>query len=252
MIIVDTALRQRAENGNPVRVGLVGAGFMAKGVALQIVRYTQGLKLVAVSNRNTANATGMLDEIAVSAYAEAENGKTLSTNEQQDIVSVTDDPMLLCEADCIDVIVEITGAVEFGARVVMRAIECKKHVVLMNAELDGTLGPILKRYADDAGVVITNVDGDQPGVIMNLYRFVVGMGVRPVLCGNIKGLQDPYRNPTTQASFARQWKQKAEMVTSFADGTKISFEQALVANATGMHVAKRGMARYISADRHTD
>ena len=31
------------------------------------------------------------------------------------------------------------------------------------------------------------------------------------------------------------------MVTSFADGTKISFEQAIVANATGMTVQKRGM-----------
>jgi predicted homoserine dehydrogenase-like protein len=76
---------------------------------------------------------------------------------------------------------------------------------------------------------------------MNLYRFVKGIGVRPVLCGNIKGLQDPYRNPTTQEAFARQWKQKAHMVTSFADGTKVSFEQALVANATGMRVGKRGM-----------
>jgi len=31
------------------------------------------------------------------------------------------------------------------------------------------------------------------------------------------------------------------MVTSFADGSKISFEQAIVANATGMRVAQRGM-----------
>jgi len=75
--------------------------------------------------------------------------------------------------------------------------------VLMNAELDGTIGPILKVYADKAGVVLTNCDGDQPGVIMNLYRFVKGLGVRPVLCGNIKGLHDPYRNPTTQEGFAR-------------------------------------------------
>jgi len=90
-------------------------------------------------------------------------------------------------------------------------------------------------------VVITNSDGDQPGVIMNLYRFVEGIGVNPVLCGNIKGLHDPYRNPTTQESYARKWKQKPHMVTAFADGTKISFEQAIVANATGMRVAKRGM-----------
>jgi predicted homoserine dehydrogenase-like protein len=124
---------------------------------------------------------------------------------------------------------------------VMKAIENRKHVIMMNAELDGTVGPILKVYADKAGVVITNSDGDQPGVIMNLYRFVKGIGVKPVLCGNIKGLHDPYRNPTTQEGFARQWKQKPSMVTSFADGSKISFEQAIVANATGMRVAKRGM-----------
>jgi predicted homoserine dehydrogenase-like protein len=111
----------------------------------------------------------------------------------------------------------------------------------MNAELDGTVGPMLKRYADRAGVVFTNADGDQPGVTMNLYRFVRGIGVEPVLCGNIKGLHDPYRNPTTQAEFARKWGQKPHMVTSFADGSKISFEQAIVANATGMRVAQRGM-----------
>ncbi|EKD47851.1 MAG: SAF protein, partial [uncultured bacterium] len=111
----------------------------------------------------------------------------------------------------------------------------------MNAELDGTLGPILKNYADKAGVIYTNTDGDQPGVEMNLYRFLTGIGVTPVLCGNIKGLQDPYRTPETQKAFASKWGQKPHMVTSFADGTKISFEQAVVANATGMHVAKRGM-----------
>jgi predicted homoserine dehydrogenase-like protein len=61
------------------------------------------------------------------------------------------------------------------------------------------------------------------------------------VCGNIKGLQDPYRTPETQKGFAEKWGQDPHMVTSFADGTKISFEQAIVANATGMTVAKRGM-----------
>nr|MDJ0571897.1 NAD(P)-dependent oxidoreductase [Pleurocapsa sp. MO_192.B19] len=117
-------------------------------------------------------------------------------------------------------------------------------VILMNAELDGTIGSILKVYADRAGVILSACDGDQPGVQMNLYRFVKSIGLTPLLCGNIKGLQDPYRNPTTQEGFARRWGQKAHMVTSFADGTKISFEQAIVANATGMQVAKRGMLGY--------
>jgi predicted homoserine dehydrogenase-like protein len=61
------------------------------------------------------------------------------------------------------------------------------------------------------------------------------------MCGNIKGLQDPYRTPTTQAGFAAKWGQDPYMVTSFADGTKISFEQAIVANGTGMSILKRGM-----------
>jgi predicted homoserine dehydrogenase-like protein len=86
---------------------------------------------------------------------------------------------------------------------------------------------------------------------MNLYRFVKGLGLTPLLCGNIKGLHDPYRNPSTQADFARRWGQNAWMVTSFADGTKISFEQAVVANATGMGLATRGMLGY-EHDGHID
>jgi len=112
---------------------------------------------------------------------------------------------------------------------------------LMNAELDATLGPILKAEADKAGVVITNSDGDQPGVIMNLFRFVGSIGCRPVLAGNMKGLQDPYRTPETQKGYAAKYHQKPAMVTSFADGTKISMEMAVVANATGFKTGKRGM-----------
>jgi predicted homoserine dehydrogenase-like protein len=80
-------------------------------------------------------------------------------------------------------------------------------------------------------------------VQMNLYRWVKGLGLTPRLMGNVKGLQDPYRNPTTQQGFAERWGQNAAMVTSFADGSKISFEQSIVANATGFKVRSRGMSR---------
>ena len=76
---------------------------------------------------------------------------------------------------------------------------------------------------------------------MNLIRFVRGLGLRPLVAGNIKGLQDPYRTPTTQEGFARKWGQDPHMVTSFADGTKVSVEQALVANAAGFSVHRRGL-----------
>jgi predicted homoserine dehydrogenase-like protein len=147
----------------------------------------------------------------------------------------------VCAAEGIDAIVDATGAVEYGAHVALAAIEAGKHVVLLNAELDATVGPALRARAESAGVIVTGADGDQPAVQVNLYRFVCGLGLIPLVCGNIKGLHDPYRTPATQEDFARRWGQDPHMVTSFADGTKISFEQAIVANATGMTVERRGM-----------
>jgi predicted homoserine dehydrogenase-like protein len=114
----------------------------------------------------------------------------------------------------------------------------------MNAELDATLGPILAVRAHHAGVVLSTCDGDQPAVQINLHRFVTGIGLVPRVMGNIKGLQDRYRTPITQKAFAERWGQKPEMVTAFADGSKVNFEQAIVANATGLTVARRGMFGY--------
>ena len=153
----------------------------------------------------------------------------------------TDNPQLLCRAANIDVIVEVTGEVEAAAHVVMAAIEHRKHVVLVNAELDATVGPILKWHADRAGVVITNADGDEPGVTMNLYRFVKSIGYRPVMAGNVKGFLNNHRNPDTQRAFADQHGQRAKMVTSFADGTKLAMEGAVLANGTGLRIGTRGM-----------
>jgi predicted homoserine dehydrogenase-like protein len=244
LYIIDTALKARQEQGNPVRVGLVGAGFMARGIANQIIHSVPGMELVAVFNRNLEGAKRAYTEAGVDSFRVVNTVADLEDSIRQGGYAVTDDAKLLCQADGIDAIVEVTGAIEFGAGVVLEAIAHKKHVVLMNAELDATIGPILKVYADKAGVVLSACDGDQPGVQMNLYRFVKSIGLTPLVCGNIKGLQDPYRNPTTQESFAKQWGQKAHMVTSFADGTKISFEQAIVANGTDMTIAQRGMLGY--------
>jgi predicted homoserine dehydrogenase-like protein len=241
MIIVDSALRKRHEDNNPVRVGMIGAGFMARGVALQMCNSVPGMELVAIANRTLEGAIRAYNEAGVASPKTVTTVGSLVDNIRDGKFSVTSDPNLICEAEGIDAIVEVTGTIEYSLPFVLKAISNKKHIILMNAELDGTLGPILKVYADRAGVVVTNVDGDQPGVEMNLFRFVKTIGVKPVLCGNIKGLHDPYRNPTTQEGFAKKWGQNPAMVTSFADGTKISFEQAIVANGTGMRVAKRGM-----------
>jgi predicted homoserine dehydrogenase-like protein len=241
MIIVDKALEKREQEGKPIRVALVGAGYMGRGIALQIVKYTRGMKLVAISNRTLSGAARACEQAGATDMKSVESVSQLEEAILRDRLAITDDATLLCEAGGIEAVIEATGDVEFGAHVCAKAIEHGKHFISMNAELDATVGPILKVRADRAGVVVTNVDGDQPGVIMNLVRFVRSIGCRPVLAGNMKGLQDPYRTPATQRGYAEKYRQKPQMVTSFADGTKISFEMALVANATGFKVGKRGM-----------
>jgi predicted homoserine dehydrogenase-like protein len=241
MIIVDKALEKRQQDGNPIRVGLVGAGYIGRGIALQIEKFMTGMRLVAISNRTLSRAERAYKEAGVDSIEKVDTISQLEASIARGHYAITNDAFLLCEAEGIDAIIEATGAVEFSAHVATRAIAHHKHIILMNAELDATVGPILKVYADRAGVVITDADGDQPGVMMNLFRFVRTIGYEPVLVGNIKGLQDHYRTPETQKAFAAKHSITPQMATSFADGTKISMENTVVANATGFKVGKRGM-----------
>jgi predicted homoserine dehydrogenase-like protein len=248
MIIVDNALRAREAKGQPVRVGMIGAGFMAQGLANQIIHSVPGMQMTAVYGRQLERArhvyrySGLEDVVVASAQAELEDAVRAGRP------VVTDDAFLLCGSEHIDVLVDVTGSVDFGAQVLLEAFRHGKSVVLMNAELDATIGPILQVYASKHDVTLSSTEGDEPGVQMNLFRWVQGLGLIPRVMGNVKGLQDPYRNPTTQQEWAEKWGQNAAMVTSFADGSKISFEQAIVANATGFKVRERGMSRGVEYD----
>ena len=243
MIIVDEALRTRERQGRPIRVAMLGAGFMGHGLANQIINSVPGMRLVGVYNRHVDKAIRALN------YAGGAHAVVGNTQPQiEDAIRagkpvVTEDALLLARSEQVDVLVDVTGAVEFGARVALEAFEHGKDVVLMNAEIDATIGPILQTYAAKHGVILSACEGDEPGLQLNLYRWVRGLGLIPRVLGNIKGLQDPYRTPTTQRAFAEKWGQNPAMVTSFADGSKISFEQAVVANATGFVVKSRGMSR---------
>jgi len=241
VIIVDTALKKREAEGRPIQVGIVGAGYMGRGMALTIEKAIPGMRVGAIYNRSPEKAKLALEQCGIDDIREAKTPADIDAAIEKNQYVYCSDASLLCEAGNIDAIVEATGEVEFGAQISLKAIENGKHLILMNAELDAVVGPILKLYADRAGVVVTNVDGDQPGVVMNLFRWVETIGYRPVLAGNIKGLQDHYRTPETQKGFAEAHKQGVKMITSFADGTKISMEMAVVANATGFGVSVRGM-----------
>jgi predicted homoserine dehydrogenase-like protein len=220
---------------------MVGAGATGRAIALQLATPAPGIRLMALANRTPTHGERALREAGIAAWSRVDSAREAEAEISRGKVVLTEDPMVLTACGAIDVLVEVTGTVEPAARIALSAFDHGKHVVLVNAELDSMLGPILKQKADRAGVVVTNTDGDEPGVAMTLYRYLRSLGLRPVAAGNLKGMVDYYRNPDTQRAFAEKNDQDARKVTSFADATKLSMETTVLANATGLRAGRRGM-----------
>jgi predicted homoserine dehydrogenase-like protein len=240
-MIIDTVLRELENAGHPIRVGMVGAGATGRAIALQLATPAPGIRLMAIANRTPEHGERAFREAGIAEWCRVGSARETEAAIVRGLPVLTDDPSLLTSCHSIDVLVEVTGTVEPAARVVLDAFDHGKHVVLVNAELDSLLGPILKVKADQAGVVVTHTDGDEPGVAMTLLRYLRSLGLRPVAAGNIKGMVDYYRTPETQRAFAEKNDQDARKVTSFADATKLSMEATVLANATGFHAGRRGM-----------
>ena len=154
MIIVDTALEAREEEGRPIRVGMIGAGFMGQGSTNQIVQQRAGhadggdLQPPAPARASTSTSTPGIEDVRRDGIA-AQVDDAIRAGSRWS----TEDPFLLCRcSEQIDVVVDVTGSVEFGAHVILEAFAHGKPVVLMNAEVDATIGPILRVYAEEHGV----------------------------------------------------------------------------------------------------
>ena len=240
-MFVDTALRDLEAKGRQIRVGMVGAGATGRAIALQLGTPVPGIRIVGISNRTPEHGERAFREAGVTSWNRVASVREADAAIGRGIPVLTDDASILTACENIDLIVEVTGTVEPALRVTLDALAHGKHLVLVNAELDSFLGPILKVKADQAGVVVTHTDGDEPGVAMTLLRYLRSLGLRPVAAGNIKGIVDYYRNPETQKKFAEENDQDVRKVTSFADSTKLSMEATVLANATGFHAGRRGM-----------
>jgi predicted homoserine dehydrogenase-like protein len=220
---------------------MIGAGYSAKHICSQIINSFPGMHLVAISNRTPESArkvyeiAGVHDPVRVSKPAELDNVI------KKHGYAITDDPRVIFDNDQIDAVIETTGEVEFGAWCAFESIKAGKHTVVLNCEMDATVGPLLKYYADKQGVIYSNTDGDEPGVASNLARYVRTIGLEVVGAGNLKGFYDVHRTPETQKEFAEKNNQKPHMMTSFVDGTKLSMELTVLANGLGFGVGKRGM-----------
>jgi predicted homoserine dehydrogenase-like protein len=240
-LILDTALKEREASGRPIRVGMVGAGATGRAIALQLATPVPGIRLVAIANRTPEHGERAFKEAGITKWQRVRSVREAESAIEGGIPVLTEDSLVLAACHSIDLIVEVTGTIESAARLALAAFQHAKHVVLVNAELDSLLGPLLKAKADEAGVVVTHTDGDEPGVAMTLLRYLRSLGLSPVAAGNIKGMVDHYRTPDTQRAFALRNEQNVKKVTSFADATKLSMEATVLANATGFHVGRRGM-----------
>lgn len=203
-----------------LRIGLVGAGSMGLGIAFQ-VRATSGMALAWACDQNVA-----------AARKAAELGDTELFG--------SDFAQLFLDHP-IDVLVEATNSIGAAAEYCLIAIRGRAHVVLMNAEVDLALGPLLNAEAARHQVTITSDAGDQHGVLAALIKEADLMGFEILQAGNIKGFLDQEATPNSIAEEAAKRNLSPTQCCAYTDGTKLHIEMAVLANAFGYLPPEGGM-----------
>ena len=242
MYEIDQKLKERQEEDNPIMVGLIGAGQMGTEIITQI-DLMQGMEIGVVVD--------LTDKRAAAGYEYMrEKPQVLITNDIDKATNALDSGKKIATSDYhlatglprIDVVVDATGSVEMGAITSMDSIDNGKNIVMMSVECDITIGPIIRRMADNAGVIYSLAAGDEPGSIVELYRFANALGFTIVSAG--KGKNNPlniYATPKDLQKEADERKMNARMLCEFVDGSKTAIEMAAVSNATGLVPDIRGM-----------
>jgi len=259
-----TALTKQGKN---INVGIVGAGQMGLSI-ISHLNSIKGFRVCAVADKSMSRIDSMCVSLGLNRtdISEAQNsytgsvlktnlkdmlaGKKLSDfsfNKTSDAISsgkivFTNDFTMLAEIPEIDVVVDATGYTDIGAGVALTALLGNKDVVTLNVETDITVGPILKKIADERNLVYTLAAGDEPAVLMELFDFADGLGFKIICAG--KGKNNPldrHANPVSLEEYAAKRGSSGKMMTSFVDGTKSMIEMACLSNATGLVPDRRGM-----------
>ncbi|WP_332060695.1 NAD(P)H-dependent oxidoreductase [Bartonella sp. CB74] len=229
-------LKQRAENHQPIRIGLVGCGEMGTDL-LSSVAQMDGIKIAAVATRTPSRVF----DAATLAYGEdghareVENATALTQTIEKGLIAATDDIDLVLRHEQIDIIVDATGYPEAGAEIGFKALENNKHLVMMNVETDVTIGTYLKYEAEKRGLIYTLGAGDEPSSCMELIEFVSALGHKIVAAG--KGKNNPLifdATPDLYEEEALRRNMNVRMLVEFIDGSKTMVEMAAIANATGL------------------
>ena len=242
-------LKRRAADGNPVRVGLIGAGKFGTMFLAQ-ARRTTGLHVAAVADLSAGRARQSLarggwpaEQFAATSLADAvKTGRTW----------LTGDGAALAAGDGIEVVIDATGDPAAGIRHALMCCEHGKHVVMVNVEADALAGPLLVRRAEAAGIVYSLAYGDQPALICEQVDWARTAGFDVVAAGKGTKYLPEYHASTPEtvwtnfygtitAEAAAAEGLNAQMFNSFIDGTKSGIEMAAVANATGLTPAPGGL-----------
>jgi predicted homoserine dehydrogenase-like protein len=244
MFIYDDLKALEAE-GRFIKVGLVGAGFMGRGI-VEVMESAPGMKVVAAADVDIARAAACFEAVGVKAFREIRwkgaAGPDLSGVDFAKERVITSNHRLLPELEGLDFIVEATGNPAVGAEVAFHGIMKGKHVGMLNVETDVTVGYYLSMLARNSGVVYTVCTGDEPAAVKELVDFSRTLGFTLVACG--KGKNNPLdagATPESLAGKAREMGLNPRILTEFVDGSKTMVEMACVANAAGLSIDKRNM-----------
>lgn len=227
-------LLEREQNGAPIKVGVIGAGQMGYGIVSQISTIP-GMIVAGISDINLDAAKRTSDAYNASA---AEKVNILTSTDFKEIV----------HSPNVEVIVDATGVPEAGAKISLETLIAKKHLVLLNVEIDITVGPLMKKLYDAADLIYTGSDGDEPAATVQMYEFAKSMGMEVLVAG--KGKNNALKvsaNPDTAQAEADSKGMNSHMLAAFQDGTKTMAEMNLLSNAIGYVPDVVGM-HGISAD----
>lgn len=229
-------LKELEAKGEYIKIGLIGAGQMGTDIVSQVAQM-DGVKVPVVADIDIERAKKAYQSAGISTedIIMSDDAEEMNNYIKEDKSVVTSDGFAVPEVESIDVIIDATGIPGVGARIGLETINNKKHIVMMNVEADVVVGPILKKMADNAGVVYTGAAGDEPGAIMEIYNFAKSLGYKVVAAG--KGKNNPLdrkANPERVAERAKKKGTAPHMMACFMDGTKSMLEMAAVSNATGL------------------
>jgi len=244
MIGLNEELAQREAAGNPVQIGLIGAGQMGtdvvaetsmmKGVRVAITADVEIERALAAYRISQIEGEVVVVETAAQADEVVAAGKLAATRDYRVVTDMKN----------LDVMLEATGVPEIGARAALRSARSGQDLSMMNVETDITVGPLLHWYAQRKGVLYALAAGDEPAACKELYDFAEALGFTIVAAG--KGKNNPLDrhaspdDPAIQKEAARRGL-SPNMLVEFVDGSKTMIEMAAVSNATGLTPDVRGM-----------